>query len=1099
MSWSRREKKDRRSLREADRPAKAEETKDLSALYTILEPLAPSDTMGQMFERVIERVLQVTGADAVLIRTRDAGETFVCASQRGFPDYYLKRTQAIMPASAVAQVLIGGEPILSPDIGADPRLKGKIQLQVGLRSCAFLPLRISGELRGIIHVASHELGYFNEQKKEQLMAIARQMGIALENWELLDQSERRAGELAALNTVAAAVSGSLDLDNILEKSLHAVLLVTGMEAGYIRLLEGEPPRLSIKVHKGISPEHIERLQSGTRDGGKAAQVLSTKRSLIFEDVQNRHGDLRDIRTGGFTAAAWIPMISKDSVVGIINLATHEAGAFLRDQIPLLEAVGASLGVAIENARLYEKVGTKSEELGALVKVNRDVAALCDREVLLPRIAEEARRILKVDSSVFRLVEGDSLVLVSGSDQNLDFHPRLQINESLSGKIVQENRVIAIKNVLEDPTIIEGHREVIRKAGYHSFLGIPLRIGDRVIGTINFYCKEEREFQPEEISLVTAFADQAAVAIENANLYRQSRRGAEIQKLLKELSQDITSIDLESLLKRLTANLSEILKVDVSDVRVLRDGKWCALGISGLPQDAIPESRLDTEKGRSAWILKNRKPLVASDITKETEISRGRTLAAFGFRGYLGVPLLARDGEAVGVLRVLTYQPREFTQEEIDLLQQCANGATIALENARLFKETELRAQEQAVLNSIAMAVNQSLHLDELLQISLNKVLDVTGRERGYIRLKDPVTGELRLAAHRGISQDYVETLLHHRTPGGKTDQVFQSGEPLIINDPEGTLLKEETRREGSRSMAWIPLKARRGVVGILSVSTNRPIPFEDREVNLLLTIGNVIGVALENAQLFEDSERLVRELEATTEQLSAKNRELDSFVYTVSHDLKAPLISLEGMAALLLDEYAGKLDEGAQHYLKRLMASSKQMETLIIDLLTLSRIGREGRPPEEVSLNQVVDDLILEWGETIRARKIRVTRHELPTLWGVPTQIQQVMTNLVSNAVKYLGDPADPMIEIGARDGGDTMVECYVRDNGIGIDPQYHEKIFETFQRLKEIETEGTGVGLAIVKKIAEGAGGRIWVESAKGEGAVLRFTWPKRQTEVRS
>jgi len=91
------------------------------------------------------------------------------------------------------------------------------------------------------------------------------------------------------------------------------------------------------------------------------------------------------------------------------------------------------------------------------------------------------------------------------------------------------------------------------------------------------------------------------------------------------------------------------------------------------------------------------------------------------------------------------------------------------------------------------------------------------------------------------------------------------------------------------------------------------------------------------------------------------------------------------------------------------------------------------------------------------------------------------------------------MIEIGVKDNGGKMVECYVRDSGIGIDPEYHEKIFETFQRLKEIETEGTGVGLAIVKKIVEGAGGRIWVESAKGEGAVFRFTWPKRQTEVRS
>ncbi|MCZ6624652.1 MAG: ATP-binding protein, partial [Deltaproteobacteria bacterium] len=154
--------------------------------------------------------------------------------------------------------------------------------------------------------------------------------------------------------------------------------------------------------------------------------------------------------------------------------------------------------------------------------------------------------------------------------------------------------------------------------------------------------------------------------------------------------------------------------------------------------------------------------------------------------------------------------------------------------------------------------------------------------------------------------------------------------------------------------------------------------------------------------------------------------------------------------------------------------------------------------PERVSLDQVVDALLLEWGETIRARGIRVVRHDLPTLWGVQTHIEQVMTNLLGNAVKYLGDSAAPVIEIGAKDGGER-VECTVRDNGIGIDPAYHEKIFEIFQRLKETEAEGTGVGLAIVKKIIEGAGGRIWVESAKGQGTTFHFTWLKAQVEVKA
>ena len=169
------------------------------------------------------------------------------------------------------------------------------------------------------------------------------------------------------------------------------------------------------------------------------------------------------------------------------------------------------------------------------------------------------------------------------------------------------------------------------------------------------------------------------------------------------------------------------------------------------------------------------------------------------------------------------------------------------------------------------------------------------------------------------------------------------------------------------------------------------------------------------------------------------------------------------------------------------------MEQLILDLLALSRIGREGRAPEAVPLGKVADALLLEWEERIRTRGIIVIRHELSPLWGVRTQIEQVMANLVSNAIKYLSDSPQPVIEIGAKDGG-GMVECYVKDNGIGIDPAYHEKVFEIFQRLKETDAEGTGVGLAIVKKIVEGAGGRIWIESAKGQGATFRFTWPRAE-----
>lgn len=234
----------------------------------------------------------------------------------------------------------------------------------------------------------------------------------------------------------------------------------------------------------------------------------------------------------------------------------------------------------------------------------------------------------------------------------------------------------------------------------------------------------------------------------------------------------------------------------------------------------------------------------------------------------------------------------------------------------------------------------------------------------------------------------------------------------------------------------------------------------------------------------------VSERKRSQHALEAKNAELDSFVYSVSHDLKSPLVAAQGMAGALLEDYADRLDGQGCHYLSRLQANVDHMERLIQELLLLSRVGRESRGSEAVSLAEVVSEVLGELAAPIRERGIKVSLGDLGAVRAVRTQIQQVLSNLIGNAVKYIGDTVTPTIEIGSAARGGT-VECWVRDNGIGIDPAYHSKVFEIFQRLHDVEAEGTGIGLAIVKKSVEAAGGRIWLESAPGLGSTFRFTWP--------
>ena len=196
-----------------------------------------------------------------------------------------------------------------------------------------------------------------------------------------------------------------------------------------------------------------------------------------------------------------------------------------------------------------------------------------------------------------------------------------------------------------------------------------------------------------------------------------------------------------------------------------------------------------------------------------------------------------------------------------------------------------------------------------------------------------------------------------------------------------------------------------------------------------------------------------------------------------------------------MEDYSDKLDDQGKHYLQRLAANASFMEQLISDLLALSRTGRRAQKPERIDTEGLVREVLVQCQELILQGRVSVqVRSPIPDAVFDPTQLRQVFMNLVTNGVKFIGQPDAPCIEIGGR-RGEGYVEYFVKDNGIGIEPRYHELVFGIFQRLREVEVEGTGVGLAIVKKIIDSARGKIWIESEKGKGATFFFRIPAQQS----
>ncbi|MCZ6623010.1 MAG: GAF domain-containing protein, partial [Deltaproteobacteria bacterium] len=735
-----------------------------------------------------------------------------------------------------------GTPMVITNLQADPRVRDHEFLdREGVVSYLGVPLIARGEILGVLAFCTREEHHFSDGEVEFLTTLAGQAAIAVNNSWLHEQVQRRTHELAALYDVTAMVNQSLEMEPVLQEVIKKITEIFHFDATRIYLFNTQMDELHLRASFENVPDSFKPPTVVPRGQGINGRVAETGKPMIFEDAQSdpRYKELshgKSIEKAGFSFFAVFPIKVKEKSVGTLACIGRKPRSLTTDKVQLITSMAGEIGVSVENTRLFEEVKRKSLEQGALREFLSNLLLL-DLDSLLERLTQQAVSLFKAEIAWVRLFDKQGKLwsrAIAGDEAAISLMPLRSVGKLVGrGKWMLDNRKpLAIKDMAKDP--VRPYPRNFKAADLHGFLGAPLFSRDgKPLGVIFVITRAPREFSQREIELIEQFANGAAIAIENARLYEETERQGEIQKLLKELSQDITSLDIDRLLKKLTEKVRGFFKVDVSDVRILLEGEaWRVVGISGIEAEYFHADTRRPLRGRSRWIVQNRKPLRIPDIAEKTELEGGESLRKADIRGYLGIPLFAKGGEVVGILRALTYQPREFTQEEVDLLQQLANGAAIALENARLFQETEQRAQEQAVLNTIAMATSQSLDLNELLQISLDKVLEITGRERGYIRLKDPVTGEITLAAHRGISEEYVEALLHHRTPGGKSDQVFESGEPLVVNDPEGTRLKEEARQEGFCSIAWVPLKAKGNVIGIMNVSTSQPSRFEPREVEL---------------------------------------------------------------------------------------------------------------------------------------------------------------------------------------------------------------------------------------------------------------------------
>jgi len=672
------------------------------------------------------------------------------------------------------------------------------------------------------------------------------------------------------------------------------------------------------------------------------------------------------------------------------------------------------------------------------------------------------------------------------------------------RALRERRALCTPDVLAERhlSLDPAAREAITRGGLRSLAAVPVLTTGAAAGTLVLADPAGRRFTEPEMALLSSLAEQMGLVLENARLVaalaRQCRESEELARVAHLVSE---KLDVAAAGERIAESVLGLLGVHSSAIRLVRpDGQLGAIALGGRAREyGITGEVLPAGLGLVGHAFVEERPVWTADFRVDGRFALNPEIreknAAVGIVAGLAVPLRVA-GTVIGVLSVGSPTPRIFTEGDVALLQVFADQAAVALHNAQTQEAVTKQAERLRILHEIDRAIITETAPVAIAEAVLGRLRDLLGVPRAIVNLFDWEAGEVEWLAAVGRHR-------LHSGPGVRYPLQF-AGDLDALRRGESQVIDVHTLPPGPDTDALlasgvltymvVPMIVGDELIGSVSFGGERA-DFPAEQASIAREVATQLAIAIAQARLLEQVKRHSRELEGRVEErtreLEVANRELEAFTHTVSHDLKAPLRGMAGFAQALEEDYAERLDEPGRQFLTRIRAASERMADLIDDLLQYSRIQQRPIDRKPVPLKPLLDPMLEDLAGEIAARGLTVTL-DLPVteIMSERQGLQEALANLLSNAVKFSPPQGGTLTVRSYREGDQAVVS--VADRGVGFDMKYHDRIFGIFERLhRQEDYPGTGVGLAIVRKVAERHGGRAWAESVPGQGSTFFLAFP--------